>query len=72
MRRQLVKVICNGEYTVIHDEKKPNPYKVYHVWHELGPYGYGLRRRQKMEGKYADYYSAVLHVANAVREHNLE
>lgn len=70
MRRQLVKVICNGEYTVIHDEKKPNPYKVYHVWYEPGPYG--LKRRQKMEDKYADYYSAVLHITNVVREHNRE
>lgn len=59
MKRQLIKMVYHGVYTVVHDDSdQHNPYKII----------YKANGKQKQLIKYADYLSAMLYLTNIVRE----
>lgn len=66
MKRQVAKVVCNGIYTVIYDDKeKVNPFRIYRDWWEDG-------HHHKQMNRYADFYSCMIYLSEIVRENNWE
>lgn len=66
MRRQVAKIIHNGEYVIIYDKtQKHNKYCVYHNWYVPGEYG--LRKRTHLEERYGNFSSAMYHIFNIVK-----
>ena len=56
---------------IYYDEKaKKNPYRVYHEWKEIGPYG--LRSRRKLVAQYADLLSCAYVIIDYCRKNNEE
>lgn len=69
MKRQVAKLINNGEYIVIRDDsQKVNPYRLYHVWYE--PSEYGLRERRKQIIRYGDLASCMYHMFDIAVKNN--
>lgn len=69
MKRQIAKLINNGEYIVIRDDsQKVNPYRLYYVWYE--PSEYGLRERRKQIIRYGDLASCMYHLFDITVKNN--
>lgn len=62
MTRQLLKLSCNGIYTVIYNDKeKYNPYVVYRQYRD--PQG---NKHKHIIAKYADMKSCLYEIANSL------
>ena len=72
MQRLLAKVVCDGEYRVIHDEDQGDkPFRVYHIWNEVAG-ECGLRRRKKQVQRFQHYSSAMRYIAEVVSSSSWE
>ncbi len=64
MKRQIAKLINNGEYIVIRDDsQKVNPYRLYYVWYEP-------RERRKQIARYGDLASCMYHLFDIAVKNN--
>lgn len=69
--KTLATMKANGEYRVIYDDSRRfNPYRIYYIWSELGPYG--VDRHRELQEEYGDFYSAMIYLASVAGMRNRE
>lgn len=68
MTRTLAKVTLtgHGEFRVVLSDKRTNPYRVLHIWHD----DFGGRHQHTMY-EYADYTSCLVYIATVASRYHL-